>query len=294
MLNKLISLILLVAFSTAAQGQWRTYRTYVYETQEYRQSTRWTLTEWLRIKERIKLMDVWLAMFSDPKSDSKFRPELNLNYGIHKGRFAVGGDTQKESSEISGKYLKGQLWLTNIISGTIGIRMLNIDIGGEGYLRLSDNAVDLATGSADDFTADSINQISTKHVSANIRLFGKSIQDSSLVAKYGNYEALNTLHMGDNLYEPSIQTGTFYGGELQLYLTKVFGIEGNYHEYQKQNNPEASQNLGGTYYDYNAFIEISLIRLVFGKYTESWNVSDAFGNYDVTGEGYTGGLKLQF
>src|SRR5258707_569097 len=51
--------------------------TYVTKTQDERQSTRFNLTEWLRIKERMKMMDVWLSMFSDPKKD-KFAPELNL------------------------------------------------------------------------------------------------------------------------------------------------------------------------------------------------------------------------
>lgn len=288
-----VILAIMVLYSTAAYGQWRTYRTYVYETQEYRESTRWTLTEWLRIKERIKMMDVWLAMFSDPKKDNRFRPELNLSYGIHKGAFTVSGDNTHEG-ELSGKYAKGQLWLTNIITSTIGIRTLNIDIGGEAYLRLSDDAYDLATG-ASDITNTPINQnISARHYSLNLRLFGKSIQDSSIIVKTGSYQVINTLYLGENLYQPSIQEGTFMGAEMQFYLTKVLGFEGNYHDYQKQNNVAGSEDLGGTYYDYNVFLEVSLFRLVFGKYTENWTITDPNGSYNVEGSGYTGGLKLQF
>ena len=55
-----------------------TVTTYVVRTQEEREQTRWTLTEWLRIKERTKLMDVWLTMFSDPNKD-KFRPALQCS-----------------------------------------------------------------------------------------------------------------------------------------------------------------------------------------------------------------------
>ena len=55
-----------------------TVTTYVVSTQEERNSTRWTLTEWLRIKERTRLMDVWLAMFSNPKQNI-FAPELNVS-----------------------------------------------------------------------------------------------------------------------------------------------------------------------------------------------------------------------
>jgi hypothetical protein len=58
--------------------------TYVTKVQEERQTTRWTLTEWLRIKERMQMMDLWLAMFSDPKKD-RFRPELVVSYSVTKG-----------------------------------------------------------------------------------------------------------------------------------------------------------------------------------------------------------------
>ena len=47
--------------------------TYVIKTQDERDQTRWTLTEWLRIKERMKMMDVWLAMFSDPRRTASSR-----------------------------------------------------------------------------------------------------------------------------------------------------------------------------------------------------------------------------
>ena len=84
------------------------------------------------------------------------------------------------------------------------------------------------------------------------------------------------------------------GAEMQFYLTKVLGFEGNYHDYQKQNNVAGSEDLGGTYYDYNVFLEVSLFRIIFGKYNEIWSKTDPNGSYSVEGSGYTAGLKLQF
>ncbi len=52
------SFFLIISFSLVKAVQAETYvTTYVTKVQEQRKSTRWTLTEWLRIKERMKLMD---------------------------------------------------------------------------------------------------------------------------------------------------------------------------------------------------------------------------------------------
>ena len=56
------------------------------DTQDERKELRWTLTEWMRIKERMKMMDVWLAMNSDPKKD-KFRPEIQFAYQMAQGDY---------------------------------------------------------------------------------------------------------------------------------------------------------------------------------------------------------------
>ena len=75
--RRLPLLVLLAVLAPIARGDTQV-TTYVIKTQEERQQTRWSMTEWLRIKERMKMMDVWLAMFSDPKKD-KFQPELMLS-----------------------------------------------------------------------------------------------------------------------------------------------------------------------------------------------------------------------
>ena len=59
----------LLSYSDTASGDHTVVTTYVTKVQEKRRSTRWTLTEWLRIKERMRMMDVWLAMFSSPKKE---------------------------------------------------------------------------------------------------------------------------------------------------------------------------------------------------------------------------------
>lgn len=293
----LIAFFVIMSAKEALSYSYRTYTTYVYETQERRYSTRFTLTEWMRIKERMKMMDLWLAIFSNPKDkDGGFKPELNVIYGTHTGTFNVTGDDTFDG-ELKGKYFKGQFWLTNIISGTTGIKTLNIDIGAEGYMRLSDDALTALSGAQDPTTTTGslTGNIAARYYSANFRLFGKNIQDSSLVAKFGTYEVDNTLFLNQlPQYVPETKGGSFTGGELQFYLTKNLGVEGNYQQYAEANTVEGANTISGEYYDYNAYIEVSLLRVMFGKYSETWRASDTNGNYTVEGEGYTTGLKIQF
>ena len=96
---------------------------YVFETQEKRQSTRWTLTEWLRIKERMKLMDVWLAMFSSPQK-AKFAPELSLQYGLGAGSYELSSADEGEVfslEKLQQETIRGQFYFTNAISASKSI-----------------------------------------------------------------------------------------------------------------------------------------------------------------------------
>ena len=121
----IFAVVISVAFTVAtaslpAQAE-TVVTTYVVKTQEERKSTRWTLTEWLRIKERMKMMDVWLAMFSDPQKDREFRPELNLVYQQNRGTMTLGdGEGESSSGPMEGYSIKAQFWLTNLISSTTG------------------------------------------------------------------------------------------------------------------------------------------------------------------------------
>src|SRR5690606_22469415 len=121
--------------STYVRGDTVHVTHYVTKVQEERRSTRWTLTEWLRIKERMRMMDVWLAMFSQPKKDS-FHPELNLEYGKTQGVLALReGDGDAGESDTAGSEMRGTLWLTNLITASTGLRTLNVDLGIEGFAK---------------------------------------------------------------------------------------------------------------------------------------------------------------
>lgn len=273
--------------------------TYVVKVQEERENTRWTLTEWLRIKERMKMMDLWLAMFSDPKKD-RFQPELMLSYGMTRGKYEYtteGG--QVEGGTLPGTSGRAQLWLTNLVSSTVGLRMLNIDLGGEAYRRQSGDFSSTTVAGATAATTATVplegtRQLTNEYYTGNLRIFGRNIQDSSLVLKYGKYTSANTIL--DSIAESEAKTtkGTVAGAELQLYLFRWLGAEGNYLAYGDASSAKGSETLSGSYYDYLGYVEISLLRIYGGVYQEQWKVTRQDQTIETTETGTIGGVKLQF
>lgn len=261
---------------------------YVRDVQEERRSTRWTLTEWLRIKERMRMMDVWLAMFSSPKKD-KFRPELNLVYGKTRGVYTIYNSNGGIAGDNSGTQLKGQIWLTNIVTATTRLRTVNIDFGIEGY-QYSTMDIEDKVMINNSFTSSGRTPRSS-YWSADLRLFGKHIQDSSLIIKYGKYETKDHLLVANPSLSPH---GVMAGAELSLYLFRWLGMEGNYISYGDTSSPQSSK-VDGDYYDYMAFIEISLLRIMFGVYREEWELEESGGSTNkLLDVGTYTGVKLQF
>ncbi len=262
--------------------------TYVTKTQEERESTRFTLTEWLRIKERTKMMDVWLAMFSNPKED-KFRPELNLIYGVTRGDMTTSSvQGASEDAKLASTQLRGQFWLTNIFTGSSGVRLVNIDFGIEAYHRQSEPFVP-----ATSLSTLAARRGMTQYYAADFRLFGKSIQDSSLVAKIGKYTTKTGLPTLAGLDRPVEASGRFYGGELQLYLLRFLGLEGNYLHFAPTSFIVGENELSGAYYDYMAYIEVSLLRIMGGVFQEDWSFKTAAGTAKTSESGLIFGAKIQ-
>lgn len=272
--------------------------TYVTKVQEERESTRWTLTEWLRIKERMRIMDLWLALFSDPKKD-QFRPEMDITYGMSRGTLTHSDSTVESStvSEVTGTQGRAQLWLTNLISSTVGIRTLNIDLGGEVYQRTAGGSAAQPAATSVTATADRARALKHSYYTGNLRLFGKNIQDSSLVLKYGEYQSENSLPDWTDDDLQSHRRGKVAGAELQVYVLKWLGAEGNYLAYGDSVGAQGSNEVKGSYQDYMAFIEVSLLRLMVGRYQEDWsfaNLDDQEPNTAVSESGVLFGAKLSF
>ena len=284
-----------------------TVTTYVVSTQEERNSTRWTLTEWLRIKERTRLMDVWLAMFSNPKQNI-FAPELNVSILATKSIMQRKVDAAITDDGVGeGKSVKAQVWLTNLVSSRVGFRMLNIDLGFEAGVHDSGvlapkSAPETAVAHAEGASVEPAQTPSarTNWYTFNARLFGKHIQDTSLVLKYGLMQTKNSLHLSSTATGPELSkragsesaSGSAAGAELQLYLTRNLGLEGAAHQYRATSVAFADHTLKGTYGEGLAFIEIGIFRLQGGMYEERWSGKWSDVRTSTIERGYVGGLKI--
>lgn len=269
-----LALPLLASFETASAQAPVT--TYIIQTQEKRESTRWTLTEWMRIKERMKMMDVWLAMNSNSKNDS-FAPELNFTYENRRGLLAQTGINN--DSAIATQQGTAQLFLTNILSSTVGVRLLNIDLGFEGGMSQS-QPVSVLNESKQD---------KSYYYAGDLRIFGRHIQDSSIVLRLGKYQTSE--RVSAPLLEEDSYGGLLLGGALRLYFTPWLGVEGSYTAYGTSDSLKTTSAHSGQHFDYKAFVEVAVIRLSFGVYQERWKHIQA-STVVSADRGYVAGLSL--
>jgi len=258
---------------------------YVAEKQEERRSTQFTLTEWLRIKERMKLMDVWLAMFSTPEKD-RFSPELRVSANILQGQFHR---TDSLKSSAKGQDQTAQIFLTNLISGTIGLKSLNIDLGATyktQNLTSSSTSGDLAS-----FQLNQTRDI----VAGNLRILGDHIQDTSLVLSYGSFHS-SGLQIGLTESAPNSLQGSYLSAALEVYITSGLGLTGSMSKMEADTAESSleSVNVELSTLHYGAFVAISLLRIQYEIVEEKslhWQNSTPI---NTQFKGHSLGLSLMF
>jgi len=263
-LGKVFIILLLGIAGSTGLSQTRQVTSYIVEVQEERQSTRWTLTEWLRIKERMKMMDVWLAMFSKP-DEQRFAPELVFEYSSLRGNLYLQ-PKDRENERISfdeplGFQGRAQFWLTNLVSSSTGVKTLNVDLGIEGgrYRLLQPEAASYSpdlVGEAP-WSEMSYQPFATDWWAANFRIFGSNIQDSSLILKYGGYKTSPFAYTDEN----KSFGGALAGAETYLYLLSWLGAELDYLRFGNAKGAAGSMERSATMLSYGGFIEIYMLRI---------------------------------
>ena len=240
-----------------------------------------------------------MAMFSDPGKDH-FQPELNVSWLITRSAMErrAGDSSSLTEGSAAGHTGRAQFWMTNLVSSTLGVRTLNIDFGVEAGQHDSGTIKD-PTGAAS--IDGRIPRSTSTWYSANFRLFGKSIQDTSLIVKYGMLQTNNSLQLPDDVsatnsnqrIDSGLATGSMAGAELQIYVTHWLGAEGTYHHYMPHQVAFSDHTLTGDYAEGLGFIEISILRLMAGRYEERWDAK--WDNIETkTREwGYIAGVKVQ-
>ncbi len=240
---------------------------YLVERQDERKETRWTLTEWLHIKERMKMMDLWLALFGEDKN-KRIAPELSLSYERGESQ-AVLSSTEGDAFSLTGdrsltEHGQVQFWFHNLVSSTTGLRTLSIDLGLEGRFAnrfahqalLSEELGKLGLSSRTG---------RTQQASLNFRLFGANVQDSGLVLKLGKYAHRSYWSAS----ESRDAEGLYEGAELLLYLMPWLGLEGHWDLYQKNQSEDLGVN--GWSRQGSAFVEFFNLRVGYGAQQAAWS-----------------------
>ena len=259
----LVAFFLVAAMPKPALAQTTRVITYIDQVQEERKSTRWTLTEWLRIKERMKMMDLWLAMFSTPQH--KFAPELSFSYakGVGDSQFDLGTNMNFDNDKLrtqgpsKSEDARLQFWFTNLISGTTGLRTLDIDLGIEGRIH-NRFMVDPTLLSDPGLGNWKPGTEKVQQAGLNLRIFGSNSQDSTLVGKIGKFDRSTGFTLAAD------QSGPYWGGELSLYFLSMIGAEANYYQYM-----DGKSKVGDSV-DYLGFLEIYNVRVGYGVSHQNW------------------------
>ncbi len=197
--------------------------------------SRWSLQEWLAQKDRNRLMDQWLMM----NSPSPYEFYLTGSMNSHKTTYepASVAETSHQS-----------------YSGALGAYATVMGLEGSYENNTEEKYTDL-TGSV------------------NIRVLGNAVQGTHLILRYGLRTRSGSIGSGTSGSGSSGGTGPatgadyrianqFAGADLNLYLTRFFGLHGVYHHYL----PADESTLGtvtGSRSEVGAFIDFSAIR-VFG------------------------------
>lgn len=120
----------------------------------------------------------------------------------------------------------------------------------------------------------------------NLRLFGQTIQGTHLTFHYG----LRTRTESSDLYRLNQQ---FAAATLQVYLTKQFGLNGQYRHFY----PVTESHFGettGSMSSYGLFIDFASLRIFGSYYTEFQNSKQNNITNEYKREGSKVGLQLYF
>ncbi|MBX2988983.1 MAG: hypothetical protein KF802_13930 [Bdellovibrionaceae bacterium] len=217
-----------------------------------RESSRWTLQEWLEQRDRSRMMDLWLSM----NSPSPFEFMLGLSY------LSTTTKVDTPAFEKSFNHAGAEV---RAYAQFVGLTAEYENNAEENY---------------HDFTG-----------MLNLRLFGNSLQNSSL-----------TLHGGQRS-RGLVVNGTaatlrnvFVQGSLQLYFSKYFGLDGFYRHYSPDKNADLGVTVDGNLSEVGLFIDFQAVR-VFGAWYQDVqkNKNDTTGAESATSRtGVKSGLRIYY
>jgi hypothetical protein len=224
---------------------------------EVREQKRWTLEDWLAQRDRNRMMDLWLA-FNSP---SPYELMIGGAYSSYKTENDALSDSRSHNS-FSGEFAA--------------------------YAQIFGVSAEYENN-----TAEKFNDLSGLF---NLRVFGNSIQSSYLTLSYGLRTRTYGPNSDLNSTADNIRVGQqFAQAALQLYIRKVFGIDGQYRYYLPMSDStlgdlKSNEVEGGLFIDFKSFC-------IFGRWYQEKNQTTAPGATTETNINRTGiksGIKIFF
>lgn len=247
-------LLCIIAFSLESQAQtaskWSSGFDFTQRAAK-REAGRWSLTDWLAIKDKNRMMDQWLSMNS-PSPYELMLSGSHLSYDKH-----VADGTTVDAAH------------SNILTEFAAYAQF-VGVGAEYSNNTNENYSDLAG-------------------LFNLRLLGNSLQNTGFTLSYG----LRTREMTGTTATTLRQQ--FGQADLQMYLTKYFGLDLKYRYYL----PVTNDVLGDVKEDLSEaslFIDFKALRIFGAWYKESQKIKSPGATDEVNTDrtGIRSGIKLFF
>jgi hypothetical protein len=216
-----------------------------------REQGRWSLTDWLAIKDKNRMMDQWLSL----NSPSPYELMFGASYLSYDKHVDDGTTLDKSYSLLAGEFAA--------YAQFVGISAEYANNNNEDYKDLSGLF--------------------------NLRLLGNSLQNTGFTLSYGMRSREMTATTATTLRQQ------FGQADLQLYLTKYFGLDARYRYFL----PATNDVLGDVKEDLTEaglFIDFKALRIFGAWYKESQKIKSPGATVETTTDrtGIRSGIKLFF
>ncbi len=198
------------------------------QKQEAKEKSRWTMADWLDTKKVIANQNMWLA-------GNRSKPVAHEFYASYEQ-----AGFEKTSSDGTNP---STLTKPEIKRTSFGAFTSFVGLSGD-YLDFSD-------------------KVYGWNLNFNLRIFGNSVQNTNFTLIYGGRTRVdNSSATSETFRNP------YFGASFALYLSKQFGIEGLYQNYEKSGSDLAT-TLTGNNIEGTLFIDYGIIRVQGTWFKES-------------------------
>lgn len=243
-----ILLILISSMATAQAGAGGGGA--IAETQTRRSAERFNIIDWIRSNQAtVSAQNAKYGRGGGGGSGPYV--DIGLTYSQDMGFFTRDGVEIGKDTRGTGKI---QFYLDDLITRGNRAKLLNIDLGAEGFFSQTTNFL------ANSGVTQSAHSYREMGGGLLIRPFGRSSQDTGLAVK-GGYVGLDETGLWANNQTPTSLYGIYLGAEAKIYLLNFLGIYADYNNVLETPVNSLNGKWKMQRFKYGAFLEIYLLNL---------------------------------